>query len=80
MHMSKETNTRHFNIESLQPLGVGWLQLLLILNMGSFYTEKWIEKYSISQQRMLYAEVLKWIILPSAFCQGYKIADCHVFS
>lgn len=40
MHMSKETNTRHFNVASLQPLGVGWLQLLLILSMGSIYTKK----------------------------------------
>lgn len=75
MHMSKETNTRHFNVASLQPLGVGWLQLLLILSMGSIYTKKEkkkrIEKYSISQQHTFYAEKESFCLQPTVEAGKY---------
>lgn len=80
--MSKETNTRHFNVASLQPLGVGWLQLLLILSTGSIYTKKEEKKKNRKIQYLTTTHILCWkrIILPSAYCRGYRIADCHVFS
>lgn len=82
MHMSKETNTRHFNVASLQPLGVGWLQLLLILSMGSIYTKKEkkkrIEKYSISQQHTFYAEKESFCLQPTVEATGLLIVMSSV--
>lgn len=53
-------------------LVVGWLQHLLTPN-----TQK-----TLKIQYLTVKHTVSWtrILLSSAFCQGYNIADCHVFS
>lgn len=78
LHTSKETNTRHFSRVPAAFGGVGWLQLLLLWHGQLSHREanRKIQYLTAAQQHTAYAEVPKWISLPSASCQGCKLVDC----